>query len=256
MLACVAMLLTLVARSATTLSDSRRFSDRAVTVIHSGAVQSLIVTAVTGRVLSLVGDRPGVQPLISEGVGAALSNPQVTAEIRAAAAALQSQFAYQRPGYLTLTLPALGPSLAAAIATRSPLLAQLVGHVGTVTVLDAPIPPTAGSAMRYLAILGGHYRLLLVLCTALAGLALVVSPARRSTLLGLSLGAIASGLLAAATYAIGRGLVVQAFSLPAARIAAGAAWNAYLAGFQSSGLVLAAAGAAAAVVALLLRALP
>ncbi len=67
------------------------------------------------------------------------------------------------------------------------------------------------------------------------------------------LGAFVSGLLGAAIYLVGRGIVVNEFSTPSARTAARAAWSIYLGGLETSGLVLAGLGALVAVVAVLLR---
>ena len=253
MLASVAMLVTLLAQYANALTNSSSFSSRAVTVVQSGPVESLIVDTVTGRLLDEVGGGASLQPIVADGVRQALSNGRITGEVRAAAQSLQSQLASGQANALTLTLPDVGAAIAPAIEPRSPQLAEAVSRVGTITVLDVRIPPKASSAIHDLAVLGRDSSLLIVFTVALAALALILSPDRPRTLLGLGLGAVVSGLLAAALYLVGRELVVDQFSSPAAQTAARAAWGVYLGGIETSGLVVAAVGAVVAVTAGLLR---
>ena len=251
-LASVAILITLLAHYAHALTSSSGFSSKAVTVVHSGAVESLIVNAVTGRIDAEVGNQPSLQPLIQEAVHQALSNGAITAEVRAAAQSLQNQLASGQANALTLALPDAGPAIAQAVQSQSPQLAEAVGRIGTITVVSVRIPPTAASAIHDLEVLGRDSSLLVVLSAALVALALILSPDRRRTLLGLGLGAVVSGLLATAIYLVGRELVVDQFSAPAAQTAARAAWSVYLGGLETSGLVLAAIGAGVAITAGLL----
>jgi hypothetical protein len=248
-LASVAILATLLAHYAGALANSSSFSSRAVTVVQTGPVESLIANTVTGRVLDEVGNQPGVQPIVADAVRQALSNGKITAEIRSAAQSLQSQLASGQANSLTLTLPDVGAAVAPTIESRSPQLAEAVSRIGTITVVDVRIPPSAAGAIHDLTVLGRDSSLLVVFSVALIALALIISPDRRRTLLGLGLGAVVSGLLAAAVYLIGRGLVLNQFSAPTARTAARAAWSVYLGGLETSGLVLAAVGIAVALTA-------
>ena len=251
--ASVAIFVTLLANYANVLANSSSFSDRAVSVVRTGAVEALIVDAVTRRVEDEVGYDPSLQPLIKDAVRQAVSNGQITGEIRAAAGSLQSQLASGQASALILTLPDAGSAVASTIRSRSPQLADVVSRVGTITVLDVPIPSTAATAIHDLATAGRDSSLLIVFSVAMVCLALLLSPDRRRTLVGLGLGAVVSGLLGTAIYLVGRGIVVNEFSTPSARTAARAAWSVYLGGLESSGLVLAGLGALVAVVAVLLR---
>ncbi len=251
--ASVAIFVTLLAQYARVLSESSSFSNHAVTVVHSGAVEALIVNTVTGRVLDEVGNNANVQPLVQIAVRDALSNGRITAEVRGAAQTLQRELASGQANALTLTLPDIGSAIAPSVESTSPQLAEVVSQIGTVTVLDVPIPSTVSSVIHGLAVAGRDSTLLIVFSAAMVALALLLSQDRRRTLLGLGAGAVVSGLLAAAIYLIGRGLVVNQFSDPAAQTAARAAWNVYLGGLETSGLVLAGIGAAVAVVAVMLR---
>ncbi len=235
------------------LANSAGFSGRAVNVVLSNGVESLIVDRVTDRVTEVVGNESSVQPQIDDAVRGALSNRQVSAEIREAAESLQSQLTSGDANSLTLTLPDLGSSLASSVESTSPELADELRGIGTVTVLDVPIPAADASAFHDLSTAGSDSSLLLVLTSALAVLALVISPDRRRTILALGLGAFLSGLLAAAIYLVGRGFVVHEFSGPDARTAARAVWSVYLGGLETWGLVLAAIGATVSVVAALVR---
>jgi hypothetical protein len=236
------------------LANSAGFSDRAVNVVLSDGVESLIVGRVTDRVTEVVGNESSLRPEIEDAVREALSNGAVTVEIREAAESLQNQLTSGGANSLTLTLPDVGASLASSVESTSPELADELRGIGTVTVLDVPIPPADASAFHDLATAGSDSSLLLVLTCALAVLALVISPDRRRTILGLGLGAFVSGLLTAAIYLVGRGLVVQEFSGQDAHTAARAAWSVYVGGLETWGLVLAGTGAIVSIVAILARA--
>lgn len=248
-LASVAILVALLAHSANQTLVSPGFSGRALSVVRSGPVEALIVDNVTQRVVLDLGAPASVQPLIQSGVRDALSNPQVTREIRTAATLLQSELVSGAANTLTLTLPGVGSTVASRIQPVSPQLAAVVSRIGTITVLSVPIPSAAATPLHDLATAAQQSTLLLVLAVALIALALVVSPDRRRTVRAIAVGAIASGLIAVGLYLLGRGLVVNQFSSPDARTAAGTAWSVYVGGLESAGLVLAAIGAAVAVAA-------
>jgi hypothetical protein len=242
-LASIAMLATLLAYYANhALLNSASFSGRALSVVHTGAVESLIVEDVTNHIIGSVGDQASVRPTLEDAVREALSSAQIAAELRAAATSLQSQLVSGPAKSLSLTLPDGGSAIAASIESRSPQLAAEISRIGAITVVDVPIPSAAVTAVHDLATVGRDSSLLLVFTAALAALALILTPERRRTLLGLGLGALAAGLLAAVAYLAGRGLVVNQFSTQAARTAAGAAWSVYLGGLESSGFALAGVG--------------
>ncbi len=243
-LASLAILVTLLAHYADhVLVNPAGFSNRAVQVARTGAVESLIVTQVTDRLLATVGAGSSVRPTVQAAVRAAMSDRRITAEIRRAAGLLRSELVSGNASALTLTLPDAGSAIASSIEPISPQLAAAVTRIGTVTVLDVPIPAAAASAGQATAQAGRDAPLLLILTVALILLALLVSPRRRTTLLALGLGALASGLLAVAFCLAGRGLIVGQFSTPDARTAVRAAWNVYLSSLESSGLLLAGLGA-------------
>jgi hypothetical protein len=243
-LASVAILITLLAHYADhILVDSSGFANRAVSVVRTPGVESVIVDTVTGRLVADAGDQPGVQPLIQSAVSEALSDPLITADIRDAATSLQSQLVSGTATQLTLSLPDIGPSIASVIETKSPALADEVRNLGTITVLDVQIPPTEATLLHDLADAGRNSVLLVILSIALVVLALLLSPSRARTLRTLGIGAALSGLLAAAVYLVGRGIVTDEFSAGDARTAASAAWSTYLGGLEIWGFVLAGIGA-------------
>lgn len=249
-LATLAILVTLLAHYAGNIAgNSARFADRAVAVVRTPGVESMIVGVVTDRIGAYTGGDTGAQPLIREAVQQALASGQVSADIRSAAISLQSQLLSGSADQLTLTLPDLGTSLASSIASRSPELADAVRNVGTITVVDVAIPPSDAGAVHDLADLGRDATLLLILSAALVALALLISPSRARTLRALGIGVALSGLLAAAVYVAGRSFVVDEFSSGDARTAARAVWSTYLGGLETWGLVLAGVGALVAVLA-------
>lgn len=252
-LASATLLLTVLANYAKE-ADAAGFAGRAVSVVQAGPIQSLIVDDLTGRLVTVVGGQSHVRPIVAEAVQAALSNAQVTAEIRAEAGSLQSQLLSSHATSLTLALPAIGPAIAASIGARSPELAAVVERLGTITVVDVRIPPSAAQAVNDLAYLGRDATLLIILTVALATLALLLAPDRRRTLIGLGIGTCISGLLAVAAYLGGRELIAGQFPSHDGHTAARTVWSIYLSGLETLGLVLAGAGAVLAAIAALMRA--
>ena len=253
-LATVAMLVALLAHYADhVLLNSTGFSKRAVSLVQSPTVQSLVVDTVTQRVSSAVGNDPSLRPAIEQAVRGALSDPLIAADIRDTAGSLQSGLVSGNANVLILTLPDVASVIASRVQSISPQLAAEIRAIGTVQVLDVRIPPSAATAVHDLATVGRDSSLLALLAVALGALALILTPDRRRTLMWLGGGACASGLLAAAAYLVGRAVIVGQFSAPDARTAARAAWSIYLGGLESSGLVLAAAGAVIAGAAALFR---
>jgi hypothetical protein len=249
-LASMAIFVALLAHYAENFAGaSGSFADRAVSVVQSSGVQSLIVDTVTNRVVEEAGGASSLRPEIESAVGDAVASPEVTAAVREAATSLQSQLTSGTATQLTLSLPDLGSSLAASVGSQSPLLAEELRNIGTVTVVDVPIPSSDESAIHDVTEVGADATLMLVLSVALIALALLVSPNRARTLRGLGIGALLSGLLAAAAYIAGRTIVVDRFSSATARTAVQAVWRTYLSGLEITGLVLAAVGLIVALVA-------
>ena len=248
-LASLAILLALLAHDANRTLVSPGFSSRALSVVRSGPVETLIVDNVTQRLVLDLGAPATVQPMIQTAVRDVLADPQVSAEIRAAAKLLQSELVSGVANTLTLTLPDVGSRVASRVQAVSPQLAAAVSRVGTITVLSVPIPSAAATPLHDLATIARDSTLLIVLAVAMVLLALIISTDRRRTLRVLGVGAIASGLAAAALYLIGRGVVVNQFSSQDARTAAGSVWKVYVGGLESAGLVLAGIGAAVALAA-------
>ncbi len=249
-LATAAMLATLLALYANhVLVNSAAFSDRAVSVVRSSEVESLIVRAVTDRVVADIGDEASLQPLIDRAVRTTLATGQVTADVRVAAGLLHGELMSGTANSLTLTLPDAGSSIASAIGSNNPELAAALRDVGSITVVDVRIPSTYARVLHDVTRAARNSSLLLVITVALLALALIISPNRTRTLRGLGLGALFAGLLVALTCLVGRGIVVDRFSTQDARLAARAAWGAYLGGLKTWGFVLAGIGLAVAGVA-------
>jgi hypothetical protein len=242
--ATLAILLTLFANYANHIFvNSASFSGRAVNVVQTPAVESAIVGIVTDRLVADAGNDSSLRPVIEDAVREVLSNGQITGEIRAAATSLQSELVSGTATRLTLALSGLGSSIASQIQSASPELAAEVRNLGTITVLDVPLPANDVTAVHDLASVARDSSLLLVLSAALIALALLLSPRRTRTLRGLGLGVLLGGVFTVAVYLVGRGLVVDEFSATAARTAAGTAWSTYLGGLETWGFVLAGIGA-------------
>lgn len=246
-LASAAMLLALISGSVTSLTGSG-FAGRALRVVEAGPLRSAVLTTVTDHVLAVTGNRATVAPIVSRAVDEVFASPLVSAEISAAARSLQGQLESGRASALRLALPGIGPRLAGLVAARSPQLAAALDRIGTLDVVDIPLPAAASTAAHDLALVGRDSALAFILAAGLAAAALLVSPSRWGTLQGLGIGAIASGLVGAGAYLVGGNLVTGSFSLPVAQTAARAAWNAYLGGLEPAGLTLAGAGLAALVI--------
>ncbi len=243
-LATVAILITLLAQYANhVLVSPDNFSNRAVSALHTEDVQSLIVQTVTDRLAADAGGETSVQPVIQAAVVQAVSSPQVNREFRVAARSLHGELVSGTADQLTLTLPDIGSAIASSIGSDNPELADAVRGIGTITVLDVPIPPSGAKIVHDLVNAGKDSSELLIGTAVLVLLALIISPSRRRTLVGLGLGAVVSGLVVVAIYLAGRGIVVNEFSTQDSRTAAHALWSAYLGGLETWGFVLAGVGA-------------
>ena len=246
-LATVAILVTLLAFYVNgVLVSPSGFSSRAVSVLHTSEVESLIVGTVTDRLVGDTGDRTSLQPVLQAAVAHAVSSPLVDQDFRAAAESLHGELVSGTADQLTLTLPGIGSAIASSIGSDNPQLSAAASHIGTVTVLDVGIPPSDASDIHDLVSFGSDGPELLIATLALLLLALSISPRRRRTLVGLALGAALSGLVLVAIYLIGRGVVVNRFSTGDGRTAAHAAWGSYLGGLEIWGFVLAGVGAVTA----------
>lgn len=241
-LASVAILVTLLAHYAQTLVNPNGFANKAVAVVRTQGVQAIIVGTVTDRIEAEAGNAASVQPEIESAVSEAVASRQVSARVRDAALSLQNQLVSGNATSLTLTLPDVGSSIADSIASRSTVLADEVRNIGTITVLDVPIPSSDASLVHDLARIGDDFSLLIILSVALAALALLISPSRARTLRGLGIGVALGGALAAAVYVAGRGIVLDEFSSGEARTAAGAVWSTYLGRLETWGFVLVVLG--------------
>jgi hypothetical protein len=175
-----------------------------------------------------------------------MSSRVVDRDFRAAAGSLHGELVSGAANQLILTLPGIGSAIASSIQSDNPQVRAAVRNIGTVTVLDVGIPPSDAKDIHDLVSAGRDASELLIVTVALLLLALIISPSRRRTLVGLGLGAAVSGLVVVAIYVVGRGVVVNRFSMPEARTAAQAAWHAYLGGLEIWGFVLAALGAVTA----------
>lgn len=254
-LASVAILATLLTGYANrVLVSSSNFSDRAVSVVQSGAVRALIISTVTGHVVAATGGQTSLQPTIEQAVGTALSSAQINREIRRSAASLQSQLMSGTANSLTLTLPDAGPAIAASVGSQSPELAAALRGIGTITVVSVPIPSSDATLVHDAVRAARDWLILLILAVGLALMALVITPHRARTLRRLGIGALVSGLLTVAVYFVGRQLVVDAFSNQTAQAVARGAWSMYVGGLETWGFVLAAIGVLVAAAASVARA--
>jgi hypothetical protein len=250
LLATAAMLVTLLALYANHVFVSPGgFSNRAVSVLDTGDVRSLIVQSVADRLVGEAGSETSLRPVIQAAVLQAVSSAQVNREFRLVAVSLHGELVSGTADELTLTLPDIGPVIASSIGSASPELAEEVRDIGTITVLDVSIPPSDAKHVHDLVSAGGDSSELLIGTLVLVALALIISPRRRRTLVGLGLGAALSGLVVLAIYLAGREIIVNEFSSQDARTAARALWTGYLGGLETWGLVLAGVGAVMAIAA-------
>jgi hypothetical protein len=252
LLAMLAILLALLAHYVNhTLVNSSNFANRAVSVLQTPGVQSLIVQAVTDRIVAEAGNETRLQPLIQSAVVNAVSSSAVDEEFRSAATSLQSQLVSGTADQLTLRLPNIGSAIASDISSQSPELADEIRNVGTITVLNAHIPTSDANDVHHLASASKDSPELLIGAILLGLLALIVAPNRRRAVFGLGLGATVGGVAAVVIYLGGRGIVDGEFSGADAQLAAHAVWSEYLGGLETSGIVLACVGVVIATVAAL-----
>ena len=170
----------------------------------------------------------------------------VDREFEIAAEALHAELVSGTANELALTLPDIGSAIASNIESDNPQLAQQVSRIGTITVLDVRIPPSSANDIHDLVSAGRDSSELLIGTVALVLLALMISPTRRRTLVGLGLGATGQRTAGGRHLPGGTRHHRQRILTPDARTAAHALWSAYLGGLETSGFVVAGAGAAIA----------
>jgi hypothetical protein len=243
LLASIMILVTLVTSYVNhEFANSSNFADQATSVLRSNSIDQLIVTRVTDEVVPNSRLASSVRPEIETAVHEIVSSRPVTDEFRAAAENLQAQLAAGNADRLTLELPDVGSALASQVGSASPELADDLRDIGTVRIVDVPIPSGAATIVHDTISFSKNAALLLILTIALIVLALVVTPERRRTLIRLGLGALVSGLVVVALYLLGRELVVNQFSGQDAQTAARALWSGYLSGIELPALLVAGGG--------------
>jgi hypothetical protein len=243
LLASVMILVTLIASYVNhAFVNTTTFADHATSVLHSDGVDHLIVTRVTDQVIPNATEAASIRPDLELAVHDLVSSRPVTNEFRAAAESLQEQLVSGNAHQLTLQLPNVGTALASRVSSTSPELADDLNRIGTVTVLDVPIPSTAASIVHGTVSFSKNASLLVILTIALIVLALIVTPERRRTVIRLGLGAVLSGVLVVVFYLLGRELVASEFSGDAAQTAARAVWSGYLSGIELPALFVAGGG--------------
>lgn len=244
LLAIIAILATVLAQyTHQVLVNPAGFANRAVSVVRNQDVELLVVERVTSQVAQATGDAAAIQPLAEDAVTRLLSNGEVIGQIRATALSLQRQLVSSGANSLVLTLPDLGSSLAASAGAVNPEVTDELRRIGSLTVVDVAIPSADAQVIHDIAAFGQEASLLLWVTVALVLLALSISPRRAHTLRTLGVGALLSGLIAAAIALGGRELVSEEFSSQNGRAVADAAWTLYVGGLETWGFVLAGVGA-------------
>jgi hypothetical protein len=227
--------------------DSDQFANRATATLGDSSVRSLIGERVTDRVvLREEADLLAARPIIASAVSSVVGGSAFRSLFHRAALDVHRAVFARDQNTVTLTVADVGTVAAEALRTVRPQLAQELDRSERIVVAKRDIGGVAGTLARIAHDVHVTTLLLAALTVAAMAGALVVSRDRRLTVSRLGLGVVVAGVVIVIACAVAKAVVLDAFSAPDDRAAAGALWDAFLADLRTFGWVLAGAGAVVA----------
>jgi hypothetical protein len=229
------------------LFNSDQFADRASATLRDPSVRTLIGDRVTDRVvLANRTDLLAARPIISSAISGIVGGGAFGSLFHRAALDVHRAVFQRDENTITLTVADVGTVAAAAVATLRPSLADDLERSGDVVVVRRKIGSTTGDLARTARNVQLVAWILAALTLVSAAGAVALSVDRRRTIAQLGIGAIVVGVLVIVAYTIARAVVLDHFSDPEERAAAGAVWNTFLGDLRTFGWLLAAIGAVVA----------
>jgi uncharacterized membrane protein HdeD (DUF308 family) len=234
---------TLTAYAWRVVFDSDQFADRATAALRDANVRDAVAERVTDELVrrhpNLLAARPAVVTAVSGVVGGDAFASLFKRGVRDVHGAV-----FRRDqDTVTLAVVDLGVVVAAALRVLRPELAREIGDREPATLFERHLGRYGGDLTR----LGNHVRILAIVLALLAVAAavalLVLSADRYDAAWRLGVAVAVAGAVIVVAQAVARALVLDRFSEPDARAAAGAVWSAYLGDLRTAGWLIAGTGA-------------
>lgn len=232
-----------LAYTRTTVLDSEQFAARATSTLDEAAVRDLVAARITDEVVlkanrDLVAARPLIQSAASAIVG---SRPFKSLFHRAALDLHRTVFTHDQDT-ATLTIADVGVLLTAALKQLAPKIGkQIPGS------LDVQIDtgPTGKDSLQLSDVADGIEGLAWLFGAAtvllLAG-AILLARDRQRAIVHAGIAVAGAGALLVLAYQIGRGIVLDRFSVPDERAGAAVVWDAFLQDLRTWSLILLGVG--------------
>jgi hypothetical protein len=226
--------------------DSDGFANRATAAVQDPSVRTVIADRVTDEVvLRHQADLISARPIISSGISAIVGSAPFRSLLRRAVLDAHRAVVTGDRNTIALTLADVGTVAATALDELKPSLAADVRATGATPLLTRRIG-AAGDVARTARRFRALSYVLAALALIAAAAALALSADRRRTVATLGVGVAVAGVTIVAVLLAARVLVLGRIGGADERAAAGAVWDAYLAGLRTWGWVLAVSGAAVA----------
>ncbi|UGS39290.1 PI-PLC domain-containing protein [Capillimicrobium parvum] len=227
----------------TTVLDSEQFAARATNTLDEAAVRDLVATKITDQVvLKANRNLVAVRPLIQSAAGAIVGSKPFQSLFHRAAVDLHRTVFTRNQNTATLTLADVGVLLTAALEQLDPKIAEQIPGS-----LDIRIDTgdTSGNSLQ-LTDLGegveGLAWLFGIAAVLLLGGAVFLERDRRRAIVHVGMAVAGSGAVLVLAYQIGRGIMLDRFSVPEERAAAAVIWDAFLQDLRTWSLILLAGG--------------
>jgi hypothetical protein len=228
------------------LSDTDQFSARATSLLAQPSVRTLIADRVAEQTVSSVHIPGALEPLVSRAVNVAIGSSAFRPIFQAAAADLHRSVFEQGSDTVTLRIAHVGKLVEDELRRISPALADQIPTSVTNQVTEIS-GGDFGQATRVARAIEGAHTVGVVLLIA-GGLVFLLAILRAGgerprAIRHVGVALLVDGILLLIGYTVIRPLVLQNFAAGNDRDAAGAVWDAFLAGLRSDAVWLAIAGA-------------
>jgi hypothetical protein len=232
------------------LGNSAQFSARATSLLNNPSIRALIEQRVKEQAIQSVRVPRPLAPLVAKAVDAAVRTPEFHRIFNAAVADLHASVFEADSDTITLRLTHVGKVVTDAIHQVSPEVAAVIPASLSRETIRISGGDFAQATRAARAVERAHTEgtLLLVAAGVVFLLAILLAAERRRAARYVGIALLVDGVVLVAAYTIIRPVVLSRFAVGQDRSAAGAVWNAFLSGLRSDAVILAIAGAVAAVV--------
>ena len=232
------------------LGDSGQFSARATSLIRNPSIRSLIEQRVAAQAIQSAKVPAQYVPLVTRAVDLAVRTPAFRRLFNAAIADLHQSVFVSDSNTITLRLTHVGKLVIDSLRRVAPGLAAQIPASATRQVIRISGGDFGQATRAARAVERGHTEgiLLLVAGGIVFLIAIAQAGERRRAARYVGTAILVDGVLLVAAYTLIRPVVLSRFAVGEDRSAAGAVWNAFVSGLRADAVILAVAGAVAAIV--------